>query len=176
MKQSLPEAQNNKRRRDEEQTRWHDKRHIRNHRRTNNPGSILYKSKVGRYPDGSITARYRFIKNASWDSRTVFVLPYLNKCYICLIFNILKQIKLYKHKWAIAWQNLQNGMCAQRRLRLAWASAFIPYTLFYTGRFVGYHNNVSSIAVWFHIRTNTSIDRSTALLSKVSIFRSFFLC
>ena len=37
------------------------------------PVSILYKSTVGRYrpvsyPDGPITARCRFIKNASWDS------------------------------------------------------------------------------------------------------------
>ena len=37
------------------------------------PASILYKSKAGRYrpvsyPDGPITARYRFIKNAYWDN------------------------------------------------------------------------------------------------------------
>ena len=36
------------------------------------PVSILYKSTAGRYrpvsyPDGPITVRYRFIKNASWD-------------------------------------------------------------------------------------------------------------
>ena len=38
----------------------------------NIPVSILYKSTAGRYrpvsyPDGPITARYRFIKNAYWD-------------------------------------------------------------------------------------------------------------
>ena len=38
---------------------------------TTNPASILYKSIAGRYrpvsyPDGPITARYRFIKNAYW--------------------------------------------------------------------------------------------------------------
>ena len=38
----------------------------------NIPASILYKSTAGRYrpvrvADGPITARYRFIKNASWD-------------------------------------------------------------------------------------------------------------
>ena len=38
---------------------------------TDNPASILYKSIAGRYrpvsyPDGPITAHYRFIKNASW--------------------------------------------------------------------------------------------------------------
>ena len=37
-----------------------------------NPASILYKSIAGRYrpvrvADGPITARYRFIKNASWE-------------------------------------------------------------------------------------------------------------
>ena len=26
-------------------------------------------------------------------------------------------------KWAAAWQNQQNDLCAQRRLRSAWASA-----------------------------------------------------
>ena len=36
------------------------------------PASILYKSIAGRYrpvsyPDGPITARYKFIKNAYWD-------------------------------------------------------------------------------------------------------------
>ena len=39
---------------------------------SNNPASILYKSITGRYrpvsyPDGPITARYRFIKNAYWE-------------------------------------------------------------------------------------------------------------
>ena len=28
-----------------------------------------------------------------------------------------------KNKWAASWQNQQNGMCAQRRLRSAWPSA-----------------------------------------------------
>ena len=43
------------------------------------PVSILHKSVAGRYrsityPDGSITARYRFIKNASWGMP--FVITY----------------------------------------------------------------------------------------------------
>ena len=42
------------------------------------PVSILYKSITGRYrpvsyPDGLITARYRFIKNASWDVIFVYL-------------------------------------------------------------------------------------------------------
>ena len=31
--------------------------------------------------------------------------------------------------WAAAWQNQQNGMCAQRRLRSAWASTFSDQSL-----------------------------------------------
>ena len=32
-------------------------------------------------------------------------------------------IPLRQYKWAALWQNQNNGMCAQRRLRSAWASA-----------------------------------------------------
>ena len=40
-----------------------------------NPAGILYKSIAGRYrsvsyPDGPITARYRFIKNTYWEYNT----------------------------------------------------------------------------------------------------------
>ena len=31
--------------------------------------------------------------------------------------------------WAASWQNQQNGMCAQRRLRSAWASAQSDHSL-----------------------------------------------
>ena len=51
------------------------------------PVSILYKSIAGRYrpvrvADGPITARYRFIKNASWD---MIKIPVLNYCVIALV-------------------------------------------------------------------------------------------
>ena len=59
--------------------------------RTNKPrqiylASILHKSIAGRYrpvrvTDGPITARYRFIKNASWViRRDVYCLPFLQQC------------------------------------------------------------------------------------------------
>ena len=32
-------------------------------------------------------------------------------------------LKLENKKWATSWQNIQNGMCAQQRLRSIWASA-----------------------------------------------------
>ena len=44
------------------------------------PVSSFYKSIAGRYrpvsyPDGPITARYRFIKNASWDATSKLTEP-----------------------------------------------------------------------------------------------------
>ena len=35
----------------------------------------------------------------------------------------LKSKKSFCDIWAASWQNQQNGMCAQQRLRSAWASA-----------------------------------------------------
>ena len=37
--------------------------------------------------------------------------------------NLLWQATCDKIIWAASWQNQQNGMCTQRRLRSAWASA-----------------------------------------------------
>ena len=36
---------------------------------------------------------------------------------------LLLQYCVHKDMWAASWQNQLNGMCAQRRLRSAWASA-----------------------------------------------------
>ena len=52
-----------------------------------NPVSIRYKSIAGRYrpvsyPDGPITARYRFIKNASWEVSYFLVLEPLKQLNI----------------------------------------------------------------------------------------------
>ena len=33
------------------------------------------------------------------------------------------------HKWAASWQNQQNDLCAKRRLRSAWASAYSDESL-----------------------------------------------
>ena len=40
-------------------------------------------------------------------------------------------------KWASTWQNLQNGMCAQGRLRSTWASAQSDQSLLSTWRKLG---------------------------------------
>ena len=54
------------------------------------------------------------------------ILPYLKKTTTYRQMNIVfKQYvpPLEVYKWAAAWQNQQSGMCAQPRLRSAWASA-----------------------------------------------------
>ena len=39
------------------------------------------------------------------------------------IFRVSEILGFLRYIWAASWQNQQNGMCAQRRLRSAWASA-----------------------------------------------------
>ena len=51
------------------------------------PVSILYKSIAGRYrpvrvADGPITARYRFIKNASWAHSAIIIDPFFFACFL----------------------------------------------------------------------------------------------
>ena len=57
------------------------------------PANILYKSTAGRYrpvsyPDGPITARCIFIKNAYWDAALKFC-PFL-KCNMVLYFQVIQ--------------------------------------------------------------------------------------
>ena len=47
--------------------------------------------------------------------------------------------------WAATWQNQQNGMCAQRRLRSAWASAQSNQSLLFAWRKLG-----SLVTHWAH--------------------------
>ena len=59
------------------------------------PVSILYKSVAGRYrpvrvADGPITARYRFIKNASWGMLNELV------CSVC--FTLLESTKVFNRQ------------------------------------------------------------------------------
>ena len=53
-----------------------------------------------------------------------FAVASTDRCIYCVwfVFSLLWHIR-NKMKWASAWQDQQNGMCAQRRLRSAWASA-----------------------------------------------------
>ena len=57
----------------------------------------------------------------SWVVYTIIHNNFANNCgFDGSWLNILTQ---HMHIWAAAWQNQQNGMCAQWRLISAWASA-----------------------------------------------------
>ena len=54
------------------------------------PANIIYKSIAGRYrpvsyPDGPITARYRFIKNAYWEKICYFAVVWFVYCLSWII-------------------------------------------------------------------------------------------
>ena len=49
--------------------------------------------------------------NISWQSE-------MSTKFTCALMTVH-----WNTKWAVSWQNQQSGMCAQRRLRSAWASA-----------------------------------------------------
>ena len=62
----------------------------------NTPASILYKSIAGRYrpisyPDGPITARYRFIKNAYWGHNVTVAMTDIQKNMNCSRWNTLER-------------------------------------------------------------------------------------
>ena len=75
------------------------------------PASILYKSIAGRYrpvsyPDGPITARYRFIKNAYWDF------------YCCLI-----ETSCPRH---LTWWSLWYDLVGDQTYTTNWATVPVP--------------------------------------------------
>ena len=76
-----------------------------------NPVNILYKSIAGRYrpvrvADGPITARYRFIKNASWEGPLLFKYDDRepDNSYLCIL-----QWKLETAKYCLAIYSLADG-------------------------------------------------------------------
>ena len=70
-------------------------------------------------------------------------------------------IKLWLSRaiWATSWQNQQNGMCAQRRLRSAWASAQSDQSLLSAWR------NIDSLAThWVHSEDSDQTGRMPRLI------------
>ena len=77
-----------------------------------NPASILYKSTAGRYrpvsyPDGPITARYRFIKNAYREQK------FINKLQIEAesLRNQLDDLEQYGRRQSIRLYNVSHEGC-----------------------------------------------------------------
>ena len=62
---------------------------------------------------------------AVWSGSTLFAQAYLSANFdlMTVTDDIAEVIPYYFLNWAASWQNQQNGMCAQRRLRSAWTSA-----------------------------------------------------
>ena len=63
--------------------------------------------------------KYRFAKAANRSN----MIP-LN--FVPAVYNLSPAINKPRFIWAASWQNQQNGMCAQRRLRSAWADSIRP--------------------------------------------------
>ena len=63
-------------------------------------------------PVALLDAAYAHLKNEFTEDK---------KCHNLMTWLIFLFLNWYK--WAASWQNQQNGMCTQRRLRSAWASA-----------------------------------------------------
>ena len=67
-------------------------------------------------------------------------------CKLCYCLQLSKHQWLLKcFIWAASWQNQQNGMCTQRRLRSAWASAQSDQSLLSAWRKLG-----SLATHWMH--------------------------
>ena len=58
---------------------------------------------------------------AVWSGSALFAQTYLSEILGSLRYLVSSQCRILI--WATSWQNQQNGMCAQWRLRSAWASA-----------------------------------------------------
>ena len=92
------------------------------------------------------------------------------------------------HIWAATWQNQQNDMCAQRRLRSAWASAQSDQSSLIAWRKPGLlathwaHSEASDQtgrfcrAVAHFIITHKTEQRYTEMPSKHSLYIMFYSC
>ena len=69
------------------------------------------------------------ITNDIWTFSKIMYFGWTKRCLFSILFIYFLMHTCDKFQrgireiWAASWQNQQNGMCAQRRLRSAWASA-----------------------------------------------------
>ena len=65
----------------------------------------------------------RLSKDTNIYTRKIYCSDIFDIAYACILVVRKKNLLVpYSNIWAAAWQNQQNDMCAQRRLRSAWAS------------------------------------------------------
>ena len=90
-----------------------------------NPVSILYKSVAGRYrpvsyPDGPITAPYRFIKNAYWEVAKYFMLMPLQQIFFLQLLRIC----------VMCVMSHTNGLRVVTYNKLDWLQSFLFFSFF----------------------------------------------
>ena len=112
---------------------WVLKRHTLRKRRSRKP-VMCYFNREGTYVTNSWPWSLNEVRNIYYTRIHWLKVLWGGKFVPCLQckFMIMREI-VYPHGfqtdsgidriWAASWQNQQNGMCAQRRLRSAWASA-----------------------------------------------------
>ena len=91
------------------------------------PASILFKSIAGRYrpvsyPDGPITARYRFIKNAYWviTCSVFFVCFFFVFCFFCFFFQFLQSLLRIHNPNTGLKERMLSYAVKQNQLQLAY--------------------------------------------------------
>ena len=79
--------------------------------------------------------------------------------FLFVLFPALKDIGMCKLKWAASWRNQQSGMCAQHRLRSAWASAQSDQSSLSAWRKLG-----SLATHWAHSEDSDQTERMPRLI------------
>ena len=91
----------------------------------------------------------------------------LNLCFDCWLVLPSSQRSI-NMKWVTSWQNQQNGMCAQWRLRSAWASAQSNQSSLSAWRKLG-----SLATYWAHSEDSDQTGRLPRLAQMPSLIRVF---
>ena len=133
-----------------------------------NPASILYKSIADRYrpdsyPDGPITARYRFIKNAYWVKTLLVVFE--------------KKKKKEKKKcisFLFVYRLLQCAFCVSSLLFLI-SSSGVSGSLFRVISFILFLGTVNSHSCWDNrVLKPGFTGLNTCIIIRVVILEGFF--
>ena len=150
------------------------------------PASILYKSIAVRYrpvsyPDGPITDRYRFIKNASWVMRVLWL------CLVrCLLNSFDDSLLAFwlphwgKRSWLLCF-SLVCGLCYSLLFFIfvslvsyvVWFVLNIFYTIlnFSDGYFVGYFGMIDPSM------SNSNVTWRVSMIPRLRVlFRGVFVC
>ena len=112
----------------------------------------------GRAPKFCIFAEY--ILNRIFDHLFVLLVSWIGCGNFLCTSRTSSSVVTMATTWAASWKNQQNGMCAQRRLSSAWASAHSDQSL----RCL-HEENIGSLAThWAHNRDSVQTGRMPGLI------------